>query len=369
MNERFSQVTVITNSVAYLEGSLSFSPSPIQASLNAMKIGQDQTRKILMIGYEDAQILDIAGPLEMFAAANVLARRQGDDGPPPYDITLIAEEKGPFRTTGGLCLVAEGSYAETFKPVDTLIVSGGDGTVNVLKDKTLLSSIKRHAKAARRVVSICSGAFLLAEAGLLDGRRATTHWAAADYFRKLYPHIDLEEDAIYVRDGNVWTSAGVTAGMDLALALIADDLGSDIAMDVARKNVIFMMRPGGQSQFSTHLIAASGGGAVGKAMIFVAEHLAEDCSVPRLCEVAAMSERTFLRRFRDATNMTPAKFVEAIRIEAARQRLEVTRSPVDVIASECGFGSGERMRRTFQRHLGVAPGYYRERFQIAGTQE
>lgn len=327
------------------------------------------TRKILMIGYTDAQILDIAGPLEMFAAANVLAERQGADGPPPYDITLVAEARGAFKTTGGLCLMAEGSYTEKFNSVDTLMVSGGDGTGKVLKDEALLASIKRHARDARRVVSICSGAFLLAEAGLLDGRRATTHWAAAAWFRKLYPGIELDEDAIYVRDGNVWTSAGVTAGMDLALALIAEDLGADMAMEVARKNVIFMMRPGGQSQFSMHLTAASGDGPIGKAMNFVAAHPGEDCSVPRLSEIAAMSERTFLRHFGEAAGMTPARFVQAIRLEAARQRLEATKKPVDVIANECGFGSAERMRRTFQRQLGVAPAQYRERFQVIATKE
>lgn len=333
-----------------------------------MNLRTHHSRKILMIGYEDAQILDIVGPLEMFAAANILLERDGHKGPPPYEIILAAEEPGALRTTGGLSLLADASYAETCDNVDTLMVSGGDGTGAVLRDKTLLASIRRHAKGARRVVSICSGAFLLAEAGLLEGRRATTHWGAVPSFRKIYPHIELEEDAIYVRDGNVWTSAGVTSGMDLALALIADDLGTDVAMEVARKNVIFMMRPGGQSQFSTHLTAASSGeGPIGRAMNFVLENLGEDCSVPRLSEIAAMSERTFLRHFREAAGMTPAKFVEAIRLESARQRLEATRASVDVIAGECGFGSSERMRRTFQRQLGVAPAQYRERFRIPET--
>lgn len=332
-----------------------------------MKRTQHQTRKIVMIGYEDAQILDIVGPLEMFAAANVLMERGGHEGPAPYEIVLQAEHAGPFRTTGGLSLVADAAMDERFGDVDTVMVSGGDGTISVLKDAALLDCIKDHAAIARRIVSICSGAFLLAEAGLLDGKRATTHWGAVDWFRKLYPDIELEEDAIYVRDGNVWTSAGITAGMDLALALIAEDLGADLAMEVARKNVIFMMRPGGQSQFSSHLTASSSGdGPISRAMNYVVDHMEEDCSVSRLSEVAHMSERTFLRRFSEAAGMTPAKFVEAIRLEAARQRLEATITPIEAIAGECGFGSTERMRRTFQRQLGVAPGQYRERFRVPG---
>lgn len=322
-----------------------------------------------MIAYKDTQILDITGPLEMFSAANSILKRNGDVGPAPYDIKLVAEEEGPFKTTGGLYLVAEGSYSETFDAIDTLMISGGDGTRDALKEQPLLASIKRHAAMARRVVSICSGAFLLAEAGLLKGRRATTHWAACAWFKERYPDVELEEDAIYVRDGNVWTSAGVTSGLDLALALIAEDLGTDLAMEVARKNVIFMMRPGGQSQFSSHLTASSSGdGPVGRVMTYVVDHMGEDCSVPRLAEVAAMSERTFLRRFSEAAGMTPAKFVEAIRLETARQRLEATQDPVETIAGTCGFGSTERMRRTFQRQLGVAPGQYRTRFQHPGAE-
>lgn len=323
-------------------------------------------RKILMIGYKDAQILDIAGPLEMFAAANFLTRGDGSEGEdPPYEIILQAEAAGPFMTTGGLELVAHESFAARHTDLDTLMVSGGDGTLKAMRDKSLLASLTDHASLARRVVSICSGAFLLAETGLLEGKRATTHWNACAYFRKLYPDIELEEDAIYVRDGNVWTSAGITSGMDLALALIADDLGTDMALKVARKNVIFMMRPGGQSQFSTHLKAAeSGDGPIGKTMTWVLENLAGDCSVPGLSEIAAMSERTFVRRFHGEAQMTPAKFVAMARLESARQRLEATHDGVEVIAADCGFGSSERMRRTFQRQLGVAPAQYRERFRL-----
>ena len=279
------------------------------------------TRKILMIGYHDAQILDIAGPLEMFAAANFLTHN--DDHEPPYEIVLQAEAAGPFMTTGGLELVAHESFSIRHTDVDTLMVSGGDGTLKAMRDQALLASLTDHAGLSRRIVSICSGAFFLAEVGLLEGKRATTHWSACAYFKELYPEIELEEDAIYVRDGNVWTSAGVTSGMDLALALIADDLGTDMALKVARKNVIFMMRPGGQSQFSTHLKAAeSGDGPIGKTMTWVLENLAGDCSVPALGDVAAMSERTFVRKFRDEVGMTPAKFVEMARLESARQRLE-----------------------------------------------
>lgn len=330
---------------------------------------KDKTRHMVMVGYENAQILDIAGPLEMFAAANVLHERAGKPGPLPYHITLLARETGPFMTTGGLELVAHQSFASFDGPVDTFLVSGGDGTGEAMRDKCLVAFIAETAARAERVVSICSGTFLLAKAGLLDGRRATTHWASLDLLKKHYPSVHVEEDALYVRDGSVWSSAGVTSGMDLALALLVEDLGADIALDVARKNVVFMMRPGGQSQFSTHLKAAAGGdGPVGRAMAHVVDHLQDDLSVEVLADVAGLSERTFLRRFREASDLTPAKFVEAARLEAARQRLEATRSPVEVIAAECGFGSPERMRRTFQRQLGVPPQHYRDRFQIQGSQ-
>lgn len=329
-----------------------------------------ETKSIVMVGYEGAQILDIAGPLEMFAAANILHERPDEGGSPPYEISLLAKDAGPFETTGGLSLVAHESLEEFSGEVDTLMVSGGDGTLQALEDETLLDFIRQTAGRARRIVSICSGAFLLAEAGLLEGRRATTHWNAAAYFKKRYPDIELEEDAIYVRDGNVWSSAGVTSGMDLALALIALDLGADTALEVARKNVIFMLRPGGQSQFSSHLKAASGGeGPVGRAMQWIVSHLKDDLSLPQLSNIAAMSERTFLRKFKGVADMTPAKYVEAVRLETARQKLEASDHSVDVIADECGFGSSERMRRVFHRQLGVAPQQYRDRFQITALKE
>ena len=319
-------------------------------------------RKIVMLAFEDAQILDITGPLQILGAAN-----RGRSAP-AYEIVLAAVTRGPFRTTEGLRLVAEEAFtASLLKDVDTLLIAGGEGVDIARKDKALIRLIAKGSAAARRVVSVCSGAFLLAETGLLDGRRATTHWSRIPQFEREFPGVTLEPDAIFVRDGKFWTSAGVTAGMDLALALVREDHGDETALAIARQHVIFVMRPGGQSQFSAHLAPdAYPKGKLASLLRWIPEHAGEDLDVGTLAAKAGMSERSFARTFLRETGDTPARYLERARIDAARRLLTASDLPVGVVASRAGFGSEERMRRAFQRQLKTSPGAFRARFQAQG---
>ena len=317
-------------------------------------------RKIVMLGFEDAQILDITGPLQILGSAN--------RGGAVYDITLAAKTPGPFRTSEGLGLVADARFsAALLKDVDTLMISGGEGVDRLRQDKALIRLIADCARRARRVVSVCSGAFLLAEAGLLKGRRATTHWSRVPQFAREFPDVTLEPDAIFVRDGRIWTSAGVTAGMDLALALVREDLGDEAALAIARQHVIFLMRPGGQSQFSAHLAPeAYPKGKLASLLRWIPEHVDQDLDVAGLAAKANMSERSFARNFLRETGETPARYLERARIDAARRLLTASDLPVGSVAVRAGFGSEERMRRAFQRQLKTSPGAFRARFQLQG---
>jgi transcriptional regulator GlxA family with amidase domain len=322
----------------------------------------EKPRKIVMLGFEDAQVLDITGPLQILGSAN-RGRRT-----PVYEIVLAAATAGPFRTTEGLSLVAQTAFtASLLKDVDTLLLAGGEGIDVARKDKALIDLIAKGAARARRVVSVCSGAFLLAETGLLDGRRATTHWSRVPQFAREFPNVTLEPDAIFVRDGRYWTSAGVTAGMDLALALVREDLGDETALAIARQHVIFVMRPGGQSQFSAHLAPeAYPKGKLASLLRWIPEHAGEDLDVGALADKAGMSERSFARTFLRETGDTPARYLERARIDAARRLLTASDLPVGVVAARAGFGSEERMRRAFQRRLKTSPGAFRARFQAQG---
>ena len=321
-------------------------------------------RRVMMIGYEGANVIDIAGPVQLFASA------RDAHGKPAYEVELVSAEAGPVPTTSGLVLQAARSIDRIgdadLQGLDTLLVSGGEGSRSAIYDERLVSFIERAAGHARRTASICTGAVLLAAAGLLDGKRATTHWAYAETFAARFPAITVDMDAIYVRDGDIWTSAGVTAGMDLALALIEADLGREMALTLARHHVMYLMRPGGQSQFSAELAAQS---AEDERIARVCRHVAEspdgDLSVPALAQLAAMSERSFARHFTQATGFTPAQFVERARVDAACRALSGSDTGLDGIAAHAGFGTGERMRRSFLRHLGVTPQRYRDRFRTA----
>jgi transcriptional regulator GlxA family with amidase domain len=252
------------------------------------------------------------------------------------------------------------------RPLDTLIVAGGWGVYAACEDARLVGWIRARAKAAQRVASVCSGAFLLAAAGLLDGRRAVTHWGRCAEFAARFPAVRLEPDPIFIRDGNIWTSAGVTAGIDLALALVEADLGRATALAVARQLVVFLKRPGGQAQFSATLALQQGEARFERLHAWIAENLGADLSLVSLAHAAGMSERSFVRHYRHATGTTPARAVEQIRVEAARRMLEHG-GAVKRTARNCGFGSEETMRRSFLRLLGATPQAYRERFSAAAA--
>ncbi|MDN7547426.1 GlxA family transcriptional regulator [Burkholderia cenocepacia] len=316
-------------------------------------------RSILVLAFPRAQLLDVTGPLQVFASVNELALERGQ--PAPYAPRVVAVEAGPVETSSGLVVMAESLRAAARHP-DTLIVAGGKGVHAASKDARMVRWVRQQAGRARRVASVCTGAFLLAEAGLLDGRRAVTHWARCDEFAARYPNVRVEPDPIFIREGALWTSAGVTAGIDLALALVEEDLGRATALDVARELVVFLKRPGGQAQFSTMLSMQRTADRFGELHAWMAEHLTADLSVPALAERVSMSERSFVRHYRAATGRTPARAVEQIRVEAAQRLLGETAWPVKRIAGRCGFGSEETLRRSFVRVLGVSPQGYRERF-------
>ena len=331
-------------------------------------------RRVVMVVHEDAYTLDIVGPLEVLMGTRLFL----EDGKVPYEVSVVAHQAGPVRTASGITLQADQSFGEAAAvptPIDTVIVAGGPHAVNAAEDEDLLKFVRHAATGANRVVSICTGALILGAAGLLDKRRATTHWWWCPILKQKYPTVQVESDAIYVRDGNVWTSAGVTTGMDLALALVEMDWGHEMALNVARLNVMYMMRPGGQSQFSAHLVAQRADDPViNETLEHILGNLTDSLTVTALAARAAMSERTFARKFKDETGVTPAHYVEAARIQTARVALEQTDSGIEQIAVQTGFLSAERMRRAFQRHVGVAASEYRERFQsisgaIAETEE
>jgi transcriptional regulator GlxA family with amidase domain len=319
-------------------------------------------RRVVMLAYEDADLLDVAGPVEVFAVAAQWLRHRGSA--PGYAVEVVASRPGALRTGAGLRLLPHRALREVRGPIDTLLVAGGIGTPAALADARLVAWLRATARRVRRIASICSGAFLLAEAGLLDGRRATTHWSVGRLMAERYPRVRVETDPIFVRDGRVWTSAGVTAGIDLSLALVEEDCGREAALAVARQLVVFLQRPGGQSQFSAQLRAqAARREPLREVQSWVADAPAGDLSVAALARRAAMSPRHFARVFAREVGTTPARYVERARVEAARRSLESTARGVEEVAAECGFGSAEIMRRAFQRTVRVSPAAYRSRFR------
>jgi transcriptional regulator GlxA family with amidase domain len=324
--------------------------------------------RVVMVVYPGVQVLDVTGPLEVFANANRRLDRQGDRRARRYQIEIAAREAGPVRTTSGIELIAQRGFGEVRGPIDTLLVAGGDGATEAMRDRVLIGFLRRRASAARRVASVCTGTFLLAGAGLLDGRRATTHWASCGRLAALYPKIEVEADPIFVRDGKYWSSAGVCAGMDLALALIEQDHGRELALTVARWLVLFLKRPGGQAQFSAELSAqATEHDAIRGLQGWAQKNLAGALDVATLAKRAAMSPRNFARVFAREVGETPARWVERARVEAARRLLEESVAGVDEIARRCGFGSAESLRRAFLRRVRVSPAAYRGRFRSAAA--
>jgi transcriptional regulator GlxA family with amidase domain len=320
-------------------------------------------RDVVIVVYPDTQSLDFIGPLEVFAAAQTLIAATGRSEP-GYRITVAGLDNKPILTSSGVRIVPAVSLADAPTPIDTLIVPGGAGSAGVSADEALLDWIGAVAPSTRRVASVCTGAFVLAAAGLLDGRRATTHWASAARLAKQYPAVEVDSEPIYLRDGPVWTSAGVTAGMDLALAMVEEDLDREAALTIARHLVLFLRRPGNQSQFSATLAAQQPEREpLREVQRHILEHIADNLSVEALAEQAHMSQRNFARAFRAETGITPGRYVERVRLEAARRALEDTSQAIAAVAAACGFGTPETMRRAFLRALGVAPAEYRRRYQ------
>jgi transcriptional regulator GlxA family with amidase domain len=316
-----------------------------------------------MAAYPRAQILDVTGPLEVFAIATRLLEAEAarDAG---YAVEVVARCRGALTMSSGVRIVAEHALGEVRGRLDTLLVPGGEGVRDAMRDRVLLDWLRSRQRRARRVASVCTGAFVLAEAGLLDGRRVTTHWAHCDVLARAYPALRVEGDRIHVRDGSIYTSAGVTAGMDLALALVEEDHGRRLALAVARQMVLFLKRPGGQSQFSAQLAEQLAERTpLRDLQAWIHEHPGGDLRVERLAERVGMSGRNFARVFARELQVTPARYVERARVEAARRRLEDTADGVDTVAADCGFGSPETMRRAFLRNLRVSPAAYRNRFR------
>jgi len=324
-------------------------------------------RQIAILAFPEVQSLDVTGPLEVFAGAHKLIQLTGRKDP-GFQVQIVSRDRAPLRTSSGLQIVPDADFERASSRLDTLIVAGGHGTRALSADPVTLAWIVKSSKRARRTASVCTGAFLLAAAGVLDGRRATTHWAAARALARLHPLVQVDPEPIFLRDGNIWTSAGVTAGMDLALALVEEDLDRDAALAIARQLVLFLRRPGSQAQFSATLASQE---PVRESLREVRRHILEnlacDLSVQELAEQAHMSPRHFARSFRLETGVTPARYVESVRLEAARRALEDTSLSVAAVAHACGFGTPETLRRSFLRSLGVGPAEYRRRFHPAGA--
>src|SRR3954454_10405769 len=314
-------------------------------------------RRIVIVAVPPVQALDVTGPAEVLSVASQV--RGGAE--PAYAIAVVGPGGAPIAPGSGYALAPAGALEDVRGPLDTLVVAGGSGARHAPDE--VVARVAALADRARRVASVCTGAYVLAKAGLLDGRRATTHWRYCDDLQRRHPAVAVERDPIFVVDGPVRTSAGVTAGMDLALAFVEEDLGPRVALEVARWLVLFVKRPGGQAQFSAQLAAQSAERApLRELQAWIADHLADDLSVPALAARACMSERNFARAFKAETGMTPAVYFEALRVERARLALESGLEPVDAVARRCGFGTVETLRRAFARRLGVSPGAYRDRF-------
>lgn len=314
---------------------------------------------IAILVFPGAQMLDIAGPLDVFAEASRHV-------PPEraYRFTLVAPHAGPLVASNGMTFFADRGLDDIDGGIDTLLVAGSPAIQSVPDEARLTAWLLAQSGKVRRLGSVCSGAILLARTGLMDGKRVTTHWNVSGYLARKFPCVKVEPDQIYVRDGALYTSAGVSAGMDLALALVEEDHGRDVALRTARELVLFIKRPGGQSQYSTHLAAQSAErDVIRDVQAWVLERVAEPVSVDDMAARAGMSTRNFSRLFKQDTGMTPADFVEAARLDVARRLLEETDHPLKRIAARSGFNDPNGLRRAFHRRLGVTPGDYRLRFQ------
>jgi len=314
--------------------------------------------------------MNLAGPLDVFTRASYALTRGGKRRSPAYETELLTMDDLPLKTASGLGLVGGRRWTEALRPVDTLLVVASASGVDSPIAPELLAWLRASVDRVRRIGSVCSGAFVLAAAGILNGRRATTHWQLADKLAQRYPQIAVDADRIFIQDGKVWTSAGASAGADLALAMVEEDYGHALALEVARQMVMSLRRLGGQSQFSSQLAAqAADVQPIRELIAWVSEHLDADLTVPVLARRAGMSDRNFSRVFSQQVGTTPARFVARLRLQAAKARLEESTDKVETIASRSGFGDGEALRRHL-RSEGATPRLYRARVgQRDGTAE
>ncbi len=318
-------------------------------------------RRIVILAFPDVQPLDVVGPHEVFAGATRVLSANGQKG--GYRITVASPDGRPVRSESGLELGTSPLPDPAGERFDTVLLPGGNGSRTAAAEPAVIDWIRATAARARRVATVCSGTFLAAEAGLLNGRRVTTHWARAAELSEAYPDVVVDPDPIYIHDGSVWSSAGVTAGIDLSLALVQEDCGVAVAQTVARWLVMFLHRPGGQTQFASPVWVPRAERSTIRAVQTLIETAPDgDHRLPGLAAAAAMSVRHFARVFTEEVGETPARFVERVRLEAARHELETTPDTLDRIATHCGFGTAETLRRVFQRRLSVSPDAYRRRF-------
>lgn len=316
------------------------------------------TIQVAILAFPGVQLLDIAGPADVFMEA---ARQLNDAS--AYRVQIIGTEPGPFKSSSGLQVTPDATLQTYRGSIDTLLVAGSPDIYVITENSERDAWLRKRAKSARRIGSVCTGALILGMAGLLEGKRITTHWNSAEKLAAMFPQTEVDPDCIYLRDGQLYTSAGVTAGMDLALAMVEEDYGRELALKVAREMVMFVKRPGGQSQYSTHLAAQqTEGSAIGHIQAYVLANLRTDLSVPALAERARMSERSFSRIFKAESGSTPASFVEAARLDQARRLIEEQNQPLKRIAQHCGFSSLDAMRKAFMRRISIGPAEYRKRF-------
>jgi transcriptional regulator GlxA family with amidase domain len=319
---------------------------------------------VAIVIHDGVQALDVAGPLDVFAEANGFVA-PGDR----YDITVVAAERRPMRASNGMAMAADMDFAEAATRFDTALVAGGPALPDRPRDTAMDGWLRGWGTRAGRYGSICTGAFALGQAGLLDGRSATTHWQNALRLATMFPRARVEHDRIYLRDGPLVTSAGVTAGIDLALALVAEDHGAAVALSCAKRLVVVAQRQGGQSQFSPYLVPMTAPGSpLARVQAYVRDHLKETLHVERLAEIAGISARSLARLFTSEMGITPHEFVERARVDYARNLLEASNLALKVLAFECGFGGAEQMRVVFQRRLGISPAVYRSNFRPAGSE-
>jgi transcriptional regulator GlxA family with amidase domain len=339
----------------------------IPAVLDLPEGGESARRRIVLVTNPSARSLEFMGPMQVFDEARLFLEYSGRPDL-AYEVEVVSTGTAPIYDRKGLSIHAPTPYHRLRGQVDTLLFQAADADDECLRDERFIAWVARMSQRVRRIVSICTGSFILAEAGVLDGRRATTHWCACDDFRRRYPKVSLEPDPIYVKDGHVYTSAGATSGMDLAIALVEEDFGTELARRVAQGLVMFLRRPGNQAQFSVQVATeVPDAGSAREVQNYIQDHLEGDLRVEALASHFGMSPRNFTRVFTQRLGMAPGRYVEQCRLEHARQRLEETDEPLSEVATRCGYATPDGLRLAFERNLGITPSAYRGRFSSSAT--